>query len=112
MTKQDLLSSIISDLGANYKEEFAELLGALLDEVIDDALLVSGRDQLAKTDSGYEEQLKILSSNIRKAVKSMYLLRGAEDVKSQSVSGMNATYENAIETMNYDIIRTGKRILR
>ena len=110
MTKSQLIASIVADLGANYQND-DELLGAIFDEVVNDALLVSGRTFLAKTDEGYETQLDVLSSNIRKAVKSIYLLRGAEDVKSQSVSGINSTFENAIETMNYDIIRTGKRVL-
>ena len=110
MTKQNLLSSIIADLGANYREDSA-VLGALLDEVVNDALIVSNRIQYAKTTEGLEVQLDVLSSNIRKCVKSIYLLRGAEDVKSQSVSGLSSTYENAIETMNYDIIRSNKRVL-
>ena len=108
MTKQELLSSIEADLGANYQSSDSELLGAILDEVIQDALLASGRNFLPDQ----EAQLGILSSNIRKAVKSIYLLRGAEDVKSQSVSGLSSTFENAVEQMTYDIIRTGKRVLR
>ncbi len=110
MTKENLLSSIIADLGANYRED-SEVLGALLDEVVNDALIVSNRIQYSKTTEGLEAQLDVLSSNIRKCVKSIYLLRGAEDVKSQSVSGLSSTYENAIETMNYDIIRSNKRVL-
>ena len=108
MTKQELQSSIEADLGANYQSSDSELLGAILDEVIQDALLASGRNFLPDQ----EAQLGILSSNIRKAVKSIYLLRGAEDVKSQSVSGLSSTFENAVEQMTYDIIRTGKRVLR
>ena len=108
MTKQELKDSIVADLGANYQESDSQLLGAILDEVISDALIVSGRSFMSDQDA----QLDILSSIIRKAVKSIYLLRGAEDVKSQSLSGISSTFENAIETMNYDIIRTGKRILR
>lgn len=111
MTKENLLSSIVADLGSNYQESDSELLGALLDEVVDDALRVSGRIFMAQTDEGMSAQLDVLSSNIRKAVKSVYLLRGAEDVKSQSESGVSSTYENAVETMTYDIIRTGKRVL-
>lgn len=109
MTKADLLSSIIADLGANYHENDDVLIEALFDEVVNDALIVSNRYQYKET--ALEAQLDILSSNIRKAVKSIYLLRGAEDVKSQSVSGLNSTFENAIETMNYDIIRSNKRVL-
>lgn len=109
MTRDNLLSSIIADLGANYHDDDSNLLGALLDEVIDDALLVSNRYQYKNT--ALEAQLDVLASNIRKAVKSIYLLRGAEDVKSQSVSGISSTFENAVETMTHDIIRTNKRIL-
>jgi len=108
MTKADLLSSIIADLGANYQQTDNELLGALLDEAVNDALIVSNRLQYK---NNLEAQLDVLGSNIRKCVKSMYLIRGAEDVKSQSVSGLSSTYENAIETMNYDIIRSNKRVL-
>lgn len=109
MTKANLLSSIITDLGANYQESDSNLLGALLDEAVNDALIASNRWQFK--DTALEAQLDILSSNIRKCVKSMYLLRGAEDVKSQSVSGLSSTYENAIETMTNDIIRSNKRVL-
>lgn len=111
MTKQDLFNSIVADLGANYRKDDSRLLGALLDDVVNDALLVSNRRWLATDDEKLEAQLSVLSSNIKKAVKSIYLLRGAEDVKSQSLSGISSTYENATETMAYDIIRTGKRIL-
>ena len=110
MTKRDLLSSIMTDLGANYRED-KEVLGALLEDVVNDALIVSNRRWLATDEKKLEAQLDVLSSNVKKAVKSIYLLRGAEDVKSQSLSGISSTYENAIETMTYDIIRSGKRIL-
>lgn len=111
MTKANLLSSIITDLGANYQESDSTLLGALLDEAVNDALIASNRIQYSNTQEGLEKQLDVLGSNIRKCVKSMYLIRGAEDVKSQSVSGLSSTYENAIETMTYDIIRSNKRVL-
>ena len=111
MTKENLLGSIVADLGSNYREDDSEILAAILDEVIDDALRVSGRVFLAQNSEGMSAQLDILSSNIRKAVKTIYLLRGAEDVKSQSESGISSTYDNAVETMAHDIIRTGKRVL-
>lgn len=109
MTKQQLIDSIIADLGVNYRSSDSATLDAITDEVINDALIVSNRQYLAKTD--LESQIEVLASNIRKCVKSIYLLRGAEDVKSQSTSGLNSTYENSIETMTYDIIRSNKRIL-
>lgn len=111
MTKNNLLNSIIADLGANYQDDDREVLGALLEDVVNDALIVSNRKQYATDQKTLEAQLDVLSSNIKKAVKSLYLLRGAEDVKSQSQAGLSMNYENAIETMTYDIIRTNKRIL-
>ena len=111
MTKNNLLNSIIADLGANYQDDDREVLGALLEDVVNDALIVSNRKQYATDQKTLEAQLDVLSSNIKKAVKSLYLLRGAEDVKSQSQAGLSMNYENAIETMTYDIIRTNKRVL-
>lgn len=111
MTKEDLLNSIILDLGANYDEESA-LISALLDEVIDDALYISNRDQLVTSETSKEVQMEILSSNIRRAVKTIYLQRGAEDVKSQTLSGISSAYDDAIDTMKNSIIRSGKRIVR
>lgn len=111
MTKEDLLNSIILDLGANYDEESA-LISALLDEVIDDALYISNRDQLVTSEASKEVQMEVLSSNIRRAVKTIYLQRGAEDVKSQTLSGISSAYDDAIDTMKNSIIRSGKRIVR
>ena len=111
MTKNNLLNSIIADLGANYQDDDREVLGALLEDVVNDALIVSNRKQYATDQKTLEAQLDVLSSNIKKAVKSIYLLRGAEDVKSQSQAGLSMNYENAVETMTYDIIRTNKRVL-
>ena len=111
MTKNTLESQIIADLGANYRND-TTVLEALLDDAINDALIVSKRKQfVGANDTGLETQLDILASNIRKCVKSMYLVRGAEEMKSQSQSGINATYDNALETMRHDIIYGGKRVL-
>ena len=107
MTKTELLSSIIADLGDNYSSSDSTLLGTLIDEVVSDALLISGRASLP-----LEAQLDVLGSNIRKAVKSIYLQRGAEDVKTQALSGISSSYDNAIETMRHDIIFSQKRILQ
>lgn len=110
MTRENLLNSIVADLGANYREDDSNVLGALLDEVINDALFISNRLTLSETD--LDSQLSILSSNIRQCVKSIYLQRGAEDVNSQSEAGLSSSYENSIERMKSDIIRSGKRLVR
>ena len=111
MTKADLLTAITNDLGANYKSDDSTTLSGILDDVIEDALRVSNRKQLAVDDTTTEEQLTVLSSQIKRACKTIYLQRGAEDVKSQSQSGLSTTYDDAIEKMTRDIIRLNKRIL-
>ena len=107
MTRDDLLISIVTDLGANYREDDIQQIGELLDEVINDALSVSNR----KFQSDLEAQLSILASNIRRCVKSIYLQRGAEDTSSQSLAGVSSSYDDAMARMRADIILTGKRIM-
>ena len=111
MSKTELFNSLIQDLGANYKGD-DEVLSALLDDVIGDALFVSNRDQLVKDSETMDEQIGILSSNIRRAVKTIYLQRGSEDVKSQSLAGLSSGYDEVFETLKNGIIRNGKRIVR
>lgn len=104
--KDTILDEIKADLDVLYRDD-DEVLISLLDDVIQDALFISNRQH--KKDS--ENQLKILKSNIKKAVKSIYLQRGAEDVKSLGQGGISSTYDNAIETMEKDILRQNKRLV-
>ena len=108
MTETELLERIKADLGANYYDGDEAILSSILSDVIEDSLLMSNR----KDKADLEGQLSILSSNIKKAVKTIYLQRGAEDVKSNSQSGLSNTYEEATEAMLKDIIRQNKRLLR
>lgn len=102
----DLLKEIIDDLADNYRND-EDVLLSLLDDVINDALSMSNR----KFKPDKETQILLLKSNIKKATKSIYLLRGTEDVVSSSNSGTSNTYENVMETMLNDILKQGKRIL-
>lgn len=103
--KEDILNEIEHDLGDNYVSDDESVLINILDDVISDALSMSNR-------ANTENNLIILKSNIKKATKSIYLLRGVEDVKSNSQSGLSNTYENVMETMMWDIIRQNKRVMR
>ena len=107
MTKTQLLASIISDLGANYKAEDETLLTELLDEVTNNALRFSNR----RLKTNVDDQIEILAPEIRRCTKSLYLQRGSEDVSSQNQSGLNSKYTNALERMRQDIYKGGKRIL-
>lgn len=107
MTKTELLNSIIYDLGANYKDEDIDVITDIFNEVVDNALRFSNR----QFKTNVEQQITILSSDIRKCVKALYLQRGTEDVKQQTQSGLSTTYTDALETMRQDIYKGGKRVL-
>ena len=89
---------IIADLGNNYRASDSDLLDKLITRVTKDALFISNR----KTSDGIE-------SEIIEAVKSLYLLRGTEDVESLSESGKSAKYKDVMEKLRRDIVSNGKR---
>lgn len=100
-----ILEEIKADLDALYRDDEA-VLNSLLEDVIRDALFISNRQHKLDRDS----QLEILKSNIKKAVKSIYLMRGSEDVKTLGQGGISSSYVNAIEVMEQDILRQNKRL--
>lgn len=104
--KETIKAEIIAELGDLYDSNDASVLNAILEDTITDALYVSNRRNKI-----LEDQLTILKSNIKKAVKTIYLQRGTEDVSSENQSGISKTYDIAIETMKQDIIRENKRLL-
>lgn len=117
MTKSELANVIIEDLGANFRDGDGNVIGALLDDAVDSALSISNRLDRALTNGEVDEdklsnQLEILKPEIKKCVKTLYLQRGAEDVRSQSLSGLSSTYEDAMDALRRDIIRNQKRVLR
>ena len=89
---------IIADLGNNYRASDSTILDKILVRVTKDALSISNR----KTSDGIE-------SEIIEAVKSLYLLRGTEDVESLSESGRSAKYKEVMKKLREDIISNGKR---
>ena len=89
---------IIADLGSNYRASDETILDKLISRVTNDALFISNR----KTSDGIE-------SEIIEAVKSLYLLRGTEDVESLSESGKSAKYRDVMKKLREDIISNGKR---
>jgi hypothetical protein len=89
---------IIADLGNNYRASDSTILDKILVRVTKDALSISNR----KTSDGIE-------SEIIEAVKSLYLLRGTEDVESLSESGKSAKYRDAMKKLREDIVSNGKR---
>ena len=89
---------IIADLGNNYRAEDSDILDNLIEDVTKQALFISNR----KTSDGLEFEIK-------EAVKSLYLLRGTEDVETLSESGKSAKYKDVMEKLRRDIVANGKR---
>lgn len=89
---------IIADLGNNYRASDSNVLDNIIADVTKQALFISNR----KTSDGLEFEIK-------EAVKSLYLLRGTEDVESLSESGKSAKYKDVMKKLREDIISNGKR---
>ena len=96
-----ILAEIISDLADNYRNDEAVLKSILID-TITNALFLSNRPNT-------EQNIRLLSTEIKKAVKSIYLQRGAEGSKSLSEQGESNAFENPLEVLQKDIVRNGKR---
>lgn len=103
--RNSILNEIKEDLSDNYRND-DNVLSAILDDVITDALMISNRGHKLDVDN----QLSILKSNIKKAVKTIYLQRGTEDVKSNGQNGLSNAYVSAVEEMGKDILRQNKRL--
>lgn len=101
--KEKLLKDIVSDLSDNYDGD-EPVLKTLLDDIIANAFFISNR---VKT----ENNLKLLSYEIKKCVKTIYQQRGVEDVKSLTESGRNSVYQDALDNLRKDIVQNGKRVM-
>lgn len=102
--KKIILNELINDLGENYKNSDYSVLEKILNDVIVNAFMISNRKQTS-------DNLSLLSLEICSCVKTIYLQRGTEDVKSSSQSGISSTYKNAMETLRKDIICNRKRVI-
>lgn len=95
------LEKIIDDLGENFRKD-REVLKDILEEVSSIASDISNR----KSDD------KKLYPYIKKAVKAIYLCRGAEGVTSRGEGSISSSYEDIIEKLRNDIIKNGVRRMK
>lgn len=104
MAETSNINKIIADLGANYKEdkEDQEVLSEILEEVTSIASDISNRQ---KNDEK-------LFPYIKKAVKAIYLSRGAEGLTSRGEGSISSSYEDIIEKLRNDIIKSGLRRIK
>ena len=96
------IDKITADLGANYKEEDKEVLNEILEEVSSIASDISNR----KKDD------EKLFPYIKKAVKAEYLARGAEGLTSRNEGSMSSSFEDIIDKLRNNIIKSGLRRMK
>ena len=97
-----MLDKIINDLGANYNKKDEEVLEDILNEVSSIASNISNR----------KAEDEKLYPYIKKAVKGIYLNRGAEGMQSTSESGVSSSFEDIIDKMRNDIVKNGLRRMK
>lgn len=95
------IDKIIADLGANYKED-KEVLKGILEEVSSIASDISNRET---TDTR-------LFPYIKKATKAIYLSRGAEGLISRNEGSISTSFEDIIDKLRNDIIKSGLRRIK
>ena len=95
------INKIIADLGANYKDD-KEVLNEILEEVI----------SIASDFSNRQKNEEKLFPYIKKAVKAIYLSRGAEGLISRGEGSISTSFEDIIEKFRNDIIKSGFRRIK
>lgn len=96
----DNIDKIIADLGANYKDD-KKVLNEIFEEVRSIASDISNRP---------EDDVKLFP-HIKKAVKAIYLSRGSEGLTNRSEGSISSSFEDVIDKLRNNIIKTGLRRL-
>ena len=95
------IDKIIADLGANYKND-KDVLEDILEQVTSIASDISNR----------QKDDEKLFPYIKKAVKAEYLARGAEGLTSRNEGSMSSAYEDIIDKLRNNIIKSGLRRIK
>lgn len=98
---ENSIEKIVADLGANYKED-EEVLTDILEEVSSIASDISNRP---KNDEK-------LFPYVKKATKAIYLSRGAEGLTSRNEGSISTSFEDIIDKLRNDIIKSGLRRIK
>lgn len=101
MAETSNIEKIIADLGANYRND-KEVLSEILEEVSSIASDISNRQK---------EDTKLFPY-IKKATKAIYLSRGTEGLTSRSEGSISSSYEDIMEKLRNDIIKSGLRRIK
>ena len=101
MAETNNINKIIDDLGANYKDD-EEVLNEILEEVSSIASDISNRPA---------NDVKLFPY-IKKATKAIYLTRGAEGLTSRGEGSISSSFEDIIDKLRNDIIKSGLRRIK
>ena len=101
MAETSNIDKIIADLGANYKAD-KEVLSEILEEVTSIASDISNR----------QKDDEKLFPYIKKATKAVYLSRGAEGLASRGEGSISTSFEDIIDKLRNDIIKSGLRRIK
>ena len=102
MANTENIDKIIKDLGANFSSNDRYVLEEILEEVSSIASDISNR----KKDD------EKLFPYIKKAVKAEYLARGAEGLTSRSEGSISSSFEDIIDKLRNNIIKSGLRRIK
>ena len=94
------IGKIINDLGPNYMGD-DNVLEEIFEEVSSIASDISNRP---------EDDVKLFP-HIKKAVKAIYLSRGSEGLTNRSEGCISSSFEDVIDKLRNNIIKTGLRRL-
>ena len=95
------IDKIIADLGANYKND-RDVLEDILEQVTSIASDISNR----------QKDDEKLFPYIKKAVKAEYLARGAEGLTSRNEGSMSSSFEDIVDKLRNNIIKSGLRRIK
>lgn len=102
MANTENIDKIIKDLGANFSSNDRYVLEEILEEISSIASDISNR----KKDD------EKLFPYIKKAVKSEYLARGAEGLTSRGEGSMSSSFEDIMDKLRNNIIKSGLRRIK
>lgn len=97
----DNIDKIIADLGPNYKND-KDVLEDILEQVTSIASDISNR----------QKDDKKLYPYIKKAVKAEYIARGVEGQSSRSEGSVSSSFEDIIDKLRNNIIKSGLRRIK
>ena len=95
MAETSNIDKIIKDLGPNYSKEDNEEVSSIASDI-----------------SNRQKNDEKLFPYIKKAVKAIYLSRGAEGLTSRGEGSISSSYEDIMEKLRNDIIKSGLRRIK